>query len=57
VEAVGNRVPNPALSDLADELAKALDKPRSEVLAALDDALEVGTEPLKATWPPEVETR
>jgi hypothetical protein len=54
---VGNRVPNPALSDLADELAKALDKPRSEVLAALDDALEVGTEPLKATWPPEVETR
>jgi len=54
---VGSRVPNPALSDLADELAKALGKPRAEVLAALDDALEVGTEPLHAVWPPEVETR
>jgi hypothetical protein len=54
---VGNRLPDARLSDLADELAKALDKPRDQVLAALDDALEVGAEPLHATWPPEVETR
>jgi hypothetical protein len=45
------------MSDLADQLAESLDKPRAEVAAALAEALEGDVKPLKASWPPEVETR